>query len=1441
MKTIRAVIVTLSAVGAGLCVGSQILEAPPVFAGSAGYSGRTFKTGGSGCQTCHGSANAALNVALSGPNTLYPGQVGTYAIAANPGAGKDGLKMGIDVAASDTGSLSVVSGEPTIVQSGEITHATSAGNLKTISSGSASYQFKYTMPSASSAGSTHTLYGVAEVGPYGNPPGTGSYQHAANFTVTAVAPPAPSSLTATNPTSLTIDLTWAGTTLEFRVISKVGASATFASPSDGTFIYEGNFTSLQATGLAGSTAYTFAVFGKASGASTYSTTAKTVSATTSATVFGTRYVDRVNGSGDYQGNNCLTAASPCQTITYAMSQANAGVGSGAGDTISVAPGTYTQFCPACEFFPITMKSGVKLVSTGGAEATIIDATAANTRVFDCNSTNSETLIEGFTITGGLNQPTVNGGFSLGGGISISGDQIKISRNIIKGNEARGFSGTVSTPGGGQAFGGGIFISGGSPTIVNNVFSGNIARGGAGVSNIGTSTPGGGGQSGQGGAIATFSGTPTIINNTFYGNSAIGGAGGGSDGAGGNGGNGSEGAVSLFGGTIANNVFGGNTATGGTGGAGSPAGVAGTGIYPSLQYSNATATNNLFAAVNGDTVGSAFVIGDPRLHSPSNWHLRYTSPAIGGGTATGAPAIDFDGTTRPNPPSIGAYQAATLTPTQTATVTNPGANTSVALGSTGVTVNFSSFSTGGSIIADYYSSGRTGTVPTSNASAYFWTVATTASTLSGTVSFDFTGKGVGNPSTVKLLRRAGSGRPWAEVTSGVTRSGNTISATVTGFSDFALGAIQTTTTTALAATPNAADAGHLITLTASITPASGPVPTGTVTFFDGSTTLGTAPLGAQASASLTLSGCNEATACLHAGSHSLTATYSGDASYAGSTGTLSLTVVQDTTTTSLVASPSSITFGQTVTLSATTLCHSGSPQGTVTFLDGVVALGSAPLTANVATLSVATLGVGTHSLTARYDGSGDFLPSTSAVLTQVVNSSPTLGPVSVSNVTASTADLSGSITSDGGSTITERGIVYSLTTTNANPLIGGTGVTKSTVTGTTGLFTSGVIGLQPASGYSFKAYATNALGTSYTSVATFTTTTTVPGAPTIGTATAGDATVSVTFAVPTSNGGSAITGYTATCGTKSASGTASPITVTGLTNGTAVTCTVVATNAIGNSAASAASNSVTPAFTGTAIPRLVNISTRGPVGTGDNIMIGGFIIGGSAPKKVVITGRGPFLADFNVPNTLADPTIRLFAGAVEIASNDNWQSATNVAEITASGFAPTKTAEAAIMTTVSPGVPYTVHLSGVSSTTGIALVEVFESDKPEIPLLNISTRGTVLTGDAVLIGGFIIQGSASQRVLITAKGPSLGVAPFNVPGALADTTLEIYQAGVANPIETNDNWGDSANVAAIQATGNAPTSPFEAAIIRTLAPGAYTAIVRGKNGAVGVGLVEVYAK
>ena len=138
---------------------------------------------------------------------------------------------------------------------------------------------------------------------------------------------------------------------------------------------------------------------------------------------------------------------------------------------------------------------------------------------------------------------------------------------------------------------------------------------------------------------------------------------------------------------------------------------------------------------------------------------------------------------------------------------------------------------------------------------------------------------------------------------------------------------------------------------------------------------------------------------------------------------------------------------------------------------------------------------------------------------------------------------------------------------------------------------------------------------------------------------------------------------------------------------------------------------------------------------------------------------------------------------------------------------------------------------------MGIVEVFEADHPEYPLINISTRGQVQTGDNVMIGGFIIQGNASQTVLIRAVGPNL--ANFGVPGVLANPTLQLYSGQTV--IASNDDWQSASNAAEIQATGLAPVSSLESAILITLAPGAYTAIVSGVGGGTGVGIVEVFAR
>ena len=252
------------------------------------------------------------------------------------------------------------------------------------------------------------------------------------------------------------------------------------------------------------------------------------------------------------------------------------------------------------------------------------------------------------------------------------------------------------------------------------------------------------------------------------------------------------------------------------------------------------------------------------------------------------------------------------------------------------------------------------------------------------------------------------------------------------------------------------------------------------------------------------------------------------------------------------------------------------------------------------------------------------------------------------------------------------------------------------------------------------------------------------------------------------------------------------------------------------------------------PRLLNISTRGQVQTGDNVMIGGFIIGGSAPKSVLVRARGPSLAQFGVPGVLANPVLQLFSGQSQIASNDNWQQASNVSAIQASGFAPTDANESAILTVLNPG-PYTAIVTGAGGSTGVGIVEVFEADAVEVPLINISTRGLVQTGDNVMIGGFIITGSGNQTVVVRARGPSL--SPLGVPGVLANPSLELYTGQTL--VASNDNWQDASNMSAIQASGQAPTDANESAILMSLAPGGYTAIVRGVGGTTGIGIVEVF--
>jgi Matrixin len=259
---------------------------------------------------------------------------------------------------------------------------------------------------------------------------------------------------------------------------------------------------------------------------------------------------------------------------------------------------------------------------------------------------------------------------------------------------------------------------------------------------------------------------------------------------------------------------------------------------------------------------------------------------------------------------------------------------------------------------------------------------------------------------------------------------------------------------------------------------------------------------------------------------------------------------------------------------------------------------------------------------------------------------------------------------------------------------------------------------------------------------------------------------------------------------------------------------------------------------TSASRLVNISTRMKVGIDEDVLIGGFIISGTQSKKIILRAIGPSLASSGIAGALSNPTMELHnsTGAL-IASNDNWQEGAQAAQIVSSGIPPANPMESAIIATLAPG-SYTAIVRGVDDMTGIAMIEGYELGAGTSKLVNISTRGRVAIGDGVLIGGFIVQGSASKKVLIRAVGPSLGVGPGAVSHALADPFLELRNSA-GNLVSSNDNWGSSSSVAQIAATGIPPTQPEESAILATLAPGSYTAIVRGVNNTTGVALVELY--
>ncbi len=259
------------------------------------------------------------------------------------------------------------------------------------------------------------------------------------------------------------------------------------------------------------------------------------------------------------------------------------------------------------------------------------------------------------------------------------------------------------------------------------------------------------------------------------------------------------------------------------------------------------------------------------------------------------------------------------------------------------------------------------------------------------------------------------------------------------------------------------------------------------------------------------------------------------------------------------------------------------------------------------------------------------------------------------------------------------------------------------------------------------------------------------------------------------------------------------------------------------------------------PVLKNLSTRGFISTGDNIMIGGFIVQGTEPATVILRAIGPSLAAQGLAPLLDDPQITVYdANQRQVATNDDWFTSPDAETIASFHLDPPNSRESAVYLTLQPGA-YTALVQSFTSaqqppTDGVGLFELYDLSTSGGRAGNISTRAQVLDGSNALIGGAIIGGTDPKTVVVRAIGPSLGGAGIANP--LADPILELHDVNGAL-LQSNDNWQEGPDAQAITDENLAPSNAKESALLATLAPGAYTAIVQGAAGGTGIALVEVY--